>query len=200
MSDNNHKQIKDSIIKTLYLNRGQRALTVSGIRKLLRGFDLKSRDIKPYLLELISENLICKEKGKTLTLDTIDQYTKKTKKEKIPGDDRYYLSPKGIDYYDNDNELKTVENPQLNQLVESVNQISGILSVLVSEYKLSSEEQQKSNELINELKEVLNKKGKDAESKTVKILKNGLDYGTKIFFPLMVEYIKSEAKQRGIIL
>ncbi len=176
-----HKQVKDQILRILYDNRGGNTLfNAQKIAKMIRkevGLDLKSKQIRNYLLELVDEGLV---KAKC------DAYRKE---KTIPSSDRYYLSETGILYVENG--YKEVGKPYIEELVESIEEIGGILKQLLNLSEVSVEEQIIQNKMLEELKKALSDKD-DSKARTV--LKQALDIGKQIAIPLMLEYIKGLAK------
>ena len=173
----NHKQVKDQILGILYNNRGGKTLFAAYMIKKETGIPLKSQQIRNYLLELVDEGLVkakCCARGKG---------------ETIPSSDRYYLSEKGILYVENG--YKRVGKPYIEKLVESTEEIKGILKQLLNLSEVSVEEQTIQNKMLEELTKALSDKD-DSKARTV--LKQALDIGKQIAIPLMLEYIKGLAK------
>lgn len=88
------------------------------------------------------------------------------------------------------------------QILEELKKLGNTLNLLVDEFEkqiqVSSEDKLETQKLLAELKQItLSSEDKPAKDKKIfSILKNGMNLGSQILLPLLVEYIKYEAKTR----
>lgn len=174
-----HEGFKNEILRVLNENRKDFLTVHKIINEMDDNFYLKSREAEPYLFELCNAKMVSK-------------ITRKNE------DDKYHITDIGINYASSNYSIKPASGAS--QIADAIYKLNDSFLFLANEIKLTAEEQTKQNELLIELQKALyDEKSKD-DGKARNILKKGLDAGKSIALPLIIEYLKSELKSKGILL
>jgi len=179
----NHKLLKDQILQELYDNRGEKRISASQISSQIwhkSDIDLSPRKTEAYLLELMDEKMVKREKGKST----------KVGKDLIPARDTYYISQTGIEYVDAEF-VKIKTQSDMARLLDVNLKANELLSLILQSSNLSLTEQQKQSELMSMLTDALDSKD---DSKARNVLIKGLSIGKEIGVPLLIEYLKGYFK------
>ena len=179
----NYEDYEKDILDVLYNNIGKRAFALKEISRRMK-HPVKPKNLPHILLYLIEKNLISwTQKG-----NQIDKF--------------YFITEQGVKYVENNYTKINNENYELKEITKELKQFNlnftYYMDELLKKYKLSDEEEKRKEELLIELKSAIEETKQKDDNKALKVLKAAINTGKSIFIPLVIEYLKSEARLHGI--